>query len=61
MAQPKTTVKPSRVHIPSTELHTTVVRGYGFRAASSDGWKGPNRKTYAEARADARAHRGEAP
>ena len=54
---PKTRVRPARVHLPSRELHTTIVRGYGFRASASDGWSGPVRKTYADARKDARIHR----
>jgi hypothetical protein len=58
-SRPKTEVRPVRVYIPDRELHTTVVRGRGFRAVASDGWKGPERKTYADAREDKRAHERE--
>ncbi len=58
--EPRTTIRRSVVHVPSPELHTTIARGFGFRAIASDGWKGPNRKTYADARKDARLHKLEA-
>lgn len=55
----KSSVKPVRVYLPSADLHTTVARGVGFRAVASDGWKGPSRRTYADARKDAREHKTE--
>jgi hypothetical protein len=50
----KGTPRPVRIYVPSRDLHTTVVRGVGFRASFKDGTHGPTRKTYAEARQDAR-------
>ena len=58
-SQPKSRVRPVRVYVPDSDLHTTVVRGVGFRASYSDGTKGKTRKTYREARQDAREHKHE--
>jgi len=54
---PKMMVRPVRIHVPDRELHTNIVRGVGFRASASDGWHGPKRRTYREARDDANEHR----
>ena len=50
----KTTVRPVRIHVPDADPFCDTSRGVGFRAVSADGWKGPQRKTYAQARQDAR-------
>ncbi len=57
--QSKTSVHPVKIHLPSPELQTTILRGVGFRAGSSGGWKGPTRRTYREARKDAHEHKNE--
>jgi hypothetical protein len=59
MAQPKTSVHRVTIHLPSDDLATTIVRGTGYRARSADGWTGPKRRTFREARQDKRAHEAE--
>jgi len=57
MSTPKVTVRRCAFRFVSDELHTTVVRGYGFRAECSGcAWRGEP-GTYAEARKDRRLHR----
>jgi hypothetical protein len=50
-------VKRVTIHVPDDDLHTTRVRGIGFRVHWKDGTLGTKRRTYGEARADARQHR----
>lgn len=50
-------VQPSRVRYHSPELHTDVLRGFGFRARCQCGWAGPNRQDRADAVKDSREHR----
>jgi hypothetical protein len=54
---PKLRVRPIRVHLPPDEHGTVTVRGVGFRAVESGEWRGPVRRSYAEARKDLRLRR----
>lgn len=58
--QRKTEVRPVKVHVPDPDLGVTIRRGVGFRASDSLGWRGPTRKTYAEARRDKHEHEADA-
>ena len=52
MLQPRLTVRPVRVREHSEAFGVDVSRVVGYRRESSDGWKGPVRKTVREARED---------
>ena len=56
----KLRVRPVRVRAHSLDLHSDVLRGVGYRWASSDGSHGPTRRTFREALTDLREHREDA-
>jgi hypothetical protein len=58
-ATDKTRTRVIRGYLPDRELHTTRVRGVGFRAECECGWKGKQTETMALARAEARWHAGQ--
>jgi hypothetical protein len=53
---PKTRVRRATVHIPSPELATVIVRGYGYAADCSDCGRVGKVTTYREAYKAKRAH-----
>ncbi len=53
--------RPVRIYLPDADLQTTRVRGVGFRVKLADGRYTPTRKTYREARQDAKDHRDNQP
>jgi hypothetical protein len=54
---PAGSVKRVKVHLPAHDLMPDTIRGVASRASCSCGYRGPSRKTYAEARKDLRLHR----
>lgn len=50
---------PCRMRRLSPLLGCDALTVYGYRAESPDGWRGPFRRSYREARIDARDHNRE--
>jgi hypothetical protein len=57
VTRPKLRVRRVTVHLPPDDSGTVTVRGVGFRAADNGDWRGPVRRSYAEARKDLRMRR----
>ena len=53
----KGSVAPVKLYIRNDEWAVDVRRTVAYRASCDCEWRGPSRRSYAEARADLRAHR----